>query len=76
VLYSGIPLRELENIFVTFQAFKKASMYEYITPSWDIAQCSLVEVGRLFIVLMMEAVHMSETSVYLNETRQHYSPEM
>jgi hypothetical protein len=74
VLYSGIPLRELENIFVTFQAFKAASMY--ITPSWDIAQCSLVELHRLFIVLMMEAVRLSETSVYLNETTQRYIPEM
>jgi hypothetical protein len=43
---------------------------------WDIAPYSLGEVYRRFIIrAMMEAVHTSETSVYLNETTRCYIPE-
>jgi hypothetical protein len=36
---------------------------------WYVAPCSLI------IAQMMEAVRASETSVYFNETAQHYIPE-
>jgi hypothetical protein len=51
---------------------------------WDIARCSLIEVNLRFrgtyasivrVVVMMEAVHTSETLVYFNETTWCYIPE-
>jgi hypothetical protein len=42
---------------------------------WDMQPCSLVGVGRRFIVSdLMEAVCTSETSVYSNETTRRYIP--
>jgi hypothetical protein len=51
-----------------FEVLTAASMK--MTVFWDVAPCSLVEVYRCFraIVLMMEAVNTSETSVYFNQT--------
>jgi len=43
-----------------------------MTAFWDVSTCSLVEV---VIVLMIDAVRISETSVYFNETTQHYTLE-
>jgi hypothetical protein len=50
---------------------------------WDVAQCSHVKFYRrfrvltasIFIALMMETVHTSETSVNFNVTTRHYIPE-
>jgi hypothetical protein len=42
---------------------------------WDIAPCCLAGVDRRLIVLMMEAVRTSETSVYSSETTRHCIPE-
>jgi hypothetical protein len=60
----------------------------WIRAFWDIAPYSLVEVNRrfrglyclhhqgdYFIRLLMEAVRISETSVYYNETARRYIPE-
>jgi hypothetical protein len=38
-----------------------------ITTFWDVAPCKVV-----IIALMMEAVHISETLIYFNETTWHY----
>jgi hypothetical protein len=54
-----------------------------VTAVWDIVSCSLVEVDRRFrgahclraIALIMEIVHISETSVYLYETTRRNIPE-
>jgi hypothetical protein len=53
-----------------------------MTVFWDTALCSLVDVDRRFRgayclirAMMMEAVCISETSVYFNETTQHCIPE-
>jgi hypothetical protein len=40
-----------------------------MTAVWDIAPCSVVEAGRRFIATMIEAVHISETSVYFETSR-------
>jgi hypothetical protein len=45
---------------------------------WDIAPCSLDDLDRRFrqfIVLMMQVVRISETSVCFNETTRRYIPE-
>jgi hypothetical protein len=67
---------------VRFQVFKEASMK--VTAFWDVAPCSLVEVDDVsevrtvsiirarLIALMMEAVRISETSVYFHETSRRY----
>jgi hypothetical protein len=47
--------------FVGFQVLTAASMN--MTVFCDVAPCSLVEIDRLFIAPMMEAVSTSETSV-------------
>jgi glycerol-3-phosphate O-acyltransferase len=53
-----------------------------ITAFWDIALCSLVEVARRLSGAysfhhrsMMDAVRISETSVYFNETTPEHIPE-
>jgi hypothetical protein len=42
---------------------------------WDVAPCSLLEIDRRFIALMMEAVSTSETSVNSYETTGRNIPE-
>jgi hypothetical protein len=48
---------------------------------WNTQPCSLVEVDRRFrgacasIALIMEAVRISETSIYFNETTRRFIPE-
>jgi hypothetical protein len=48
---------------------------------WDIASCSLIEIGvsevhnMSSIAVMTEAVRTSETSVYFNKTSRRYIPE-
>jgi hypothetical protein len=37
---------------------------------WDVAPCSLSEIDRRFIAMMMEAVSTSETSVNFHETTE------
>jgi hypothetical protein len=75
----------MEN--VRFQVLTAVSMK--MTAFWNIVQCSLIEVnGRFrrshclhplsnewYIVLIMEAVCSSETSVYFKETTRRYIPE-
>jgi hypothetical protein len=50
-----------------------------MTVVWTVEPCSLVEVDRRFrgviIVLMIEAIRISETSVYFHKTTWSYSPE-
>jgi hypothetical protein len=42
---------------------------------WVVEPCSLVEVYRRFIALMMEAASTSETSMNLYKTTRHKNPE-
>jgi hypothetical protein len=42
---------------------------------WDVAPCNIFGVVRRFIMVMMEAVHTSETSVCSNEFMRRYIPE-
>jgi hypothetical protein len=80
--------RESEETCVRFQVLTAASIK--MTTFWDIVTCSLVEVvwrfrgtyclhhqvdSVSFIALMMEAVRISKTSVYFNETTQRHIPE-
>jgi hypothetical protein len=67
------------STLVRFQVLRAGSMK--MIAFWDIAPYSLVEVGRRFRgafclhhqrALMMEVVHISETSVYINETTRRY----
>jgi hypothetical protein len=59
---------------VRFQVLAIVSMM--MIAFWDIALCSLIDVDRHFIVLLMEAVITSEMSVYFNETTRRYIPEL
>jgi hypothetical protein len=62
--------------FVRYQVLTAASIK--MTAIWDIAVCSRQQTDVLdmrsasIITAMMEAVRTSETSVYFNETTQHY----
>jgi hypothetical protein len=71
------------------QRSRKANRAPKIRAFWDIAPCSLVVVDRRFrgsyclhhqgdefIVLIMEAVHISETSISYNETTRRNIPEV
>jgi hypothetical protein len=42
---------------------------------WDVAPCSLVEVDRCFLALLMDAVRASETSMRFNVTTRRYIPQ-
>lgn len=53
--------RQHKNYQTTFQDFLAVSMK--MTGFWDIERCSLAEADSSFIVLIMEAVHTSETSM-------------
>jgi hypothetical protein len=46
-----------------------------MTVFWGVAQCSLVEVYRRFIVLMIETASTSETSVNFYQTKGRNAPE-
>jgi hypothetical protein len=47
-----------------------------ITAFLDVSPCSFIDVDRhVVITLMMEAICTSQTSVYFNDTTQHYTPE-
>jgi len=46
-----------------------------LTAFWVVAPCSFVEVGQRFIALMMEAVRISETSLFFYETLMLHIPE-
>jgi hypothetical protein len=46
-----------------------------LTAFWVIAPCSFVELGQRFIALMMEAVRISETSLFFYETLMLHIPE-
>jgi hypothetical protein len=56
---------------VRFHVFTAARMK--MTAFWDIATCILVEVDLM--TLVMQAVSIAETSVYLYETTRHTIPE-
>jgi hypothetical protein len=53
---------------------EKTKLYKF-TVFWDVAPCNHIEVGRSFIVLMMQAVRISETSAHFNVTTRRYIPE-
>jgi hypothetical protein len=46
-----------------------------MTVFWDVATCSLVEIDRRFIALMMEAVSSSEMLVSIYQTTRRNIPE-
>jgi hypothetical protein len=50
-------------------------MHVHVTAFWDTGSCILVEIDRRLIVLTMEEVSTSETSVSMYQTTQCNNPE-
>jgi hypothetical protein len=60
-----------KKLWLRFQVLTVASMK--MTAFWDIMPCSLIEVSMIRV--MMDAVHTSETSDYINATTMRYIPD-
>jgi hypothetical protein len=79
-LFTGFKTNYDPLYFITYFPYWKMFQIQFVdlndmTALWDMVLCSLVEVNRRFINLMMEAVRTSETLVHFYDTTQRHIPE-